>query len=215
MIDYSKTNLYNDFLRTFGEFMGRQKEFDQAIIVEKAMRLFWKTGYEGTSLQNLLKGLKILNGSFYHAFKNKKNLYLEALEIYNQDFVKKRNFVFEGNYPLKKKFEYFFEKIFDRQKLGECPKGCFLFNSVNTGTVSDAEIKKRLAKYIDELAVYLEKHIELAIKSGELNPKTDAKIFSRVMVNYMSGVMQMSTLDYNDAGFREQTKRFLDLVFEK
>jgi len=37
--------------------MARTLEFDYPKAIEKAMRLFWKSGYAGTSLRELLRAL--------------------------------------------------------------------------------------------------------------------------------------------------------------
>ena len=63
--------------------MARTPEFDYTIALDRAMHLFWKTGYAGTSLRDLLKKMKIGEGSFYNTFKSKKNTYLECLKHYN------------------------------------------------------------------------------------------------------------------------------------
>ncbi len=193
--------------------MGRQKEFDTNATIEKAMKIFWKTGYEGTSLQTLLKGLDLLNGSFYHSFKSKKKLYLAALETYNQDFSQKRILVFSSSHPFKKKLLYFFDKIFDRQQKGECPKGCFLFNSVHTDAMRDKDLKHRIQLYIGEFEQFLEQEICKAVQNAELSSKTEARRAAKLLVTHMAGLMQMSTLHYDDKVFREQTKAFVELLF--
>jgi len=35
--------------------MARQKEFDRDEVLHKAMEVFWMRGYEGTSIQDLVK----------------------------------------------------------------------------------------------------------------------------------------------------------------
>jgi TetR/AcrR family transcriptional repressor of nem operon len=63
--------------------MARPFEFDYNTTIEKGARVFWKTGSASTSLRDLLKGMKIGEGSFYNTFKSKKNAYLECLKHYN------------------------------------------------------------------------------------------------------------------------------------
>ena len=63
--------------------MGRPLDFDYPTALERATRLFWKGGYANTSLRDLLKKMKIGEGSFYNTLKSKKNAYLECLKHYN------------------------------------------------------------------------------------------------------------------------------------
>src|SRR5260370_8977746 len=56
--------------------MARALEFDYDKAIDKATRVFWKNGYSGTSLRDLLKAIGIGEGSFYNTLKSKKQLYL-------------------------------------------------------------------------------------------------------------------------------------------
>jgi len=62
--------------------MGRPREFDTDAALEKAMRLFWAKGYEGTSVGDLTGTLGISRPSLYAAFGDKQSLFRAALERY-------------------------------------------------------------------------------------------------------------------------------------
>ena len=62
--------------------MGRPREFDTDAALEKAMRLFWAKGYEGTSVGDLTETLGISRPSLYAAFGDKQSLFRAALERY-------------------------------------------------------------------------------------------------------------------------------------
>ena len=62
--------------------MGRPREFDTDAALEKAMRLFWAKGYEGTSLADLTETLGISRPSLYAAFADKQSLFRAALARY-------------------------------------------------------------------------------------------------------------------------------------
>jgi AcrR family transcriptional regulator len=62
--------------------MGRPREFDTDAALEKAMRLFWARGYEGTSVADLTDALGISKPSLYAAFGDKQALFRAALERY-------------------------------------------------------------------------------------------------------------------------------------
>ncbi|MEU1543626.1 TetR/AcrR family transcriptional regulator [Actinacidiphila glaucinigra] len=60
--------------------MGRNGDCDVDRSVDRAMDLFWRRGYTGTSLQDLLDVLSIGSLGFYAAFGSKEQFYLRALE---------------------------------------------------------------------------------------------------------------------------------------
>ena len=73
--------------------MARGIEFNYDKAIDSATRLFWKSGYSNTSLRDLLKVMKIGEGSFYNTIKSKKNLYLLCLKHYVDTIIRKRQAV--------------------------------------------------------------------------------------------------------------------------
>jgi AcrR family transcriptional regulator len=64
--------------------MGRPREFDVDKALDRALRLFWRKGYEGTSLSDLTKALGINRPSLYAAFGNKEELFRKAVARYSE-----------------------------------------------------------------------------------------------------------------------------------
>lgn len=62
--------------------IGRPREFDLDEALERALRVFWKRGYEGSSLTDLTRAMGITKPSMYAAFGNKEQLFRKALERY-------------------------------------------------------------------------------------------------------------------------------------
>jgi AcrR family transcriptional regulator len=61
---------------------GGPRTFDRAQAVDTAMRLFWRHGYEGVSLNDLTDAIGVAPPSIYTAFGSKAGLYREALDHY-------------------------------------------------------------------------------------------------------------------------------------
>ena len=62
--------------------MGRPREFELDDAIEKATGLFWRNGYEGTSLSDLTQAIGISPPSFYFAFGSKEGLFRKIVERY-------------------------------------------------------------------------------------------------------------------------------------
>jgi len=61
---------------------GRPREFDVAKATDRAMTLFWRRGYDGTSLFDLTEALGISRPSLYAAFGSKQGLFRKVLDRY-------------------------------------------------------------------------------------------------------------------------------------
>lgn len=66
--------------------MARLREFDEMTVVQKAAELFAINGFNGTSIDDLVKKTKLLRGSIYKAFGSKRNLFLLVLLQAQNDF---------------------------------------------------------------------------------------------------------------------------------
>ncbi|MFK4760111.1 TetR/AcrR family transcriptional regulator [Microbacterium sp. ZW T5_45] len=64
---------------------GRKRGFDDQEALQAAMELFWRRGYEGTSITDLTRTLGINPPSLYAAFGSKRDLFEKALQRYMDD----------------------------------------------------------------------------------------------------------------------------------
>jgi AcrR family transcriptional regulator len=62
--------------------LGRPRAFDGEKALDRAMQVFWRKGYLGTSLSDLTEAMGINRPSLYAAFGNKKSLFRKALDRY-------------------------------------------------------------------------------------------------------------------------------------
>lgn len=60
----------------------RNREFDSAAVLERAMDVFWDKGYDAAGMSELVDRMGIGRQSIYNAFGEKRSLYLAALEHY-------------------------------------------------------------------------------------------------------------------------------------
>ena len=45
--------------------MGRPREFERDVVLDRAMQVFWSRGYEATSIRHLVDRMRIRRGSLY------------------------------------------------------------------------------------------------------------------------------------------------------
>jgi AcrR family transcriptional regulator len=62
--------------------LGRPREFDRDTALEAALFLFWRKGFEATSMNDLCDAMGVRSPSLYAAFGSKEALYLEVIERY-------------------------------------------------------------------------------------------------------------------------------------
>jgi len=68
--------------------MARPRAFDEALVLCQARTLFANQGYNGTSIDDLVKATGLLRGSLYKAFGSKRNLFELMLTEVSTNFEK-------------------------------------------------------------------------------------------------------------------------------
>jgi AcrR family transcriptional regulator len=63
---------------------GRPREFDVNQVLDRALHVFWRKGYEGATLPDLTKAMGINRPSLYAAFGSKEGLFRKALDRYDE-----------------------------------------------------------------------------------------------------------------------------------
>lgn len=138
--------------------MARKKQYNEDVVVEKAMNLFWRNGYEATSMHMLEKEMGINKFSIYSSFGNKHGLFLESLKCYKaisssmfEDFKNASN----GVADIK---QFFYNSINSNYKEGQ-QKGCFVTNTYNEFCESeDLLIKEQMVSFMDNIKkLFIEK----------------------------------------------------------
>jgi TetR/AcrR family transcriptional repressor of nem operon len=62
--------------------VGRPRQFDEGAVLDAAIEVFWRQGYENTSMADLLKATGLHKGSLYQSFGDKHTLFITALRRY-------------------------------------------------------------------------------------------------------------------------------------
>lgn len=174
--------------------MGRVLEFTDKQAIERAMHVFWEKGYENTSLKDLLGAMEILNGSFYHTFGSKKNVYLRALQMYEVDFNAKLKKLLSMDKPFGEKIRIFFDYMVNRQSDKDFPKGCFIVNSIESSAVADLDIREFLTVFFANFEASLVEALTEAIARGEIKAGVDPGYTAAVLNVYTQGLMKLSLL---------------------
>ena len=62
--------------------MARPRAFDEGEVLDKAMEVFWRLGYEGASMSDLSAAMRLNSPSIYAAFGSKRGLFDAVMDRY-------------------------------------------------------------------------------------------------------------------------------------
>lgn len=119
--------------------MARKKQYIEEEVIEKAMHLFWRNGYEATSVRMLEKEMGINQFSMYSSFGSKHGVFLESLKCYKgkiNTIFKKLKESDKGVDGIK---EFFYNSLSFSTEMGG-HKGCLVTNTSNEFAQQEDEL---------------------------------------------------------------------------
>lgn len=184
--------------------------FDYERAVDRAMWLFWKSGYTATSLRDLLKVMGIGEGSFYNTLKSKKRLFLECVKRYDETEGRKRSHALMSAPTASLGIRALFGSVLDCLDNPETPSRLCMFAAMASEDVlSDPDLRKRvedrMASYQAQLVERLRQDRDAGLLPAELDPRTVAS----VIATYQQGLWRMALMEYDRPRFQRQIDVFL------
>ncbi|HWZ45923.1 MAG TPA: TetR/AcrR family transcriptional regulator [Candidatus Saccharimonadales bacterium] len=189
--------------------MARGLEFDYDKAIDKATRVFWKKGYSGASLRDLLKAIGIGEGSFYNTLKSKKQLYLECLKYYNETVGRRRAEALFSSASAKEGVRGFFKKMLDDLDDPRIPRVCFVAGSVSSDVLAERDLQKFVQTGIAAFAGAFSDRLKSAKDTGELPPQFEAEVVAQIIATYMQGLYRTVLLSYDRSQVERQINQFL------
>ena len=189
--------------------MGRGIDFDYDKAIDRATRVFWKTGYSNTSLRDLLKAMKIGEGSFYNTLKSKKNLYLECLKHYRATVINERHTALFSQRSAKLGVRALFETVLDQMDDPKRPGLCLMAGSISRDVLDEKDLREYI---VGEGAAFMGRFSELlksAQESGELPRELDPEAVVQIVLTYIQGMSRAALISYDRQRIEQQVEVLL------
>jgi TetR/AcrR family transcriptional regulator, transcriptional repressor for nem operon len=166
--------------------MGRSKEFEEKVVLDKAMRLFWEQGYEKTSMTDLVEHMGIHRRSLYDTFGDKHSLFLKAMDRYGD----KINAALAGGVKRSKTATEALQFIFGYISHGEeeSPSGCLMVNSAVELAVRDTDVDTKSTEAFTAAEKLLKEIILWGQRDGEFTSDYDAGELAEYLHNVWVGI---------------------------
>ncbi len=187
--------------------IGRPREFDLDKALDRALKVFWRKGYEGTSLPDLTKAMGINRPSLYAAFGNKEELFRKALERYVEG---------PAAYVRQALAEPTSRTAVERLLFGAAdlltdpknPRGCLIVQgALACGEAANAVRRDLISRRMASEAAIRER-LERAQKEGDLLEDADPADLAR----YVATVIYGMAVQAASGASREELRRVVEMT---
>jgi len=167
---------------------GRPRTFDRQIALSRAMVVFWERGFEGTSMEDLVKAMKISPSSLYAAFGDKKRLFEAVIDHYLAGPGGFIGPILQSEPSIKKAFERLMQAAAFELSRSDQPAGCMVSLAVTHCSPGASDVQAVLTKHRGRSLSFLQARLQEGILNGELPPDTDARELARFFMSILQGM---------------------------
>ncbi|MCP5020216.1 MAG: TetR/AcrR family transcriptional regulator [bacterium] len=190
--------------------MPRPKTFDHQQVLEKAIEVFRRKGFNGASIPELTSELGICRQSLYNSFGDKRGLFQAALDHYGKGEVQaKLDLLGAAGSPIENL------RTFLRgwaALAAQCPgEGCFTITAIIVNR-DDPEALTTVEQQVNRLENAIEENLKRAAEAGELKPDASPARLARSLTTSSYGIGLLSRLPDSAARIGDTVAEMLELV---
>lgn len=170
------------------------RKFDEEKVLDIAVDVFSRKGFNATTMLNLAEETGVQRGSLYNAYKNKNVLFFKAFSHYTDSFLTLIEDELK-NSDAKKAFTQLLNTVVERLCSDKEVRGCFSTRAIMEAAQKCPDIQLCLTRFLDGLEVIMKKRLEQAIKDKQFSG--DAQSTARYLVALTRGIAVIERV-YND-----------------
>lgn len=160
---------------------GRPRSFDENEVLDRAMRVFWAKGYDGTSLDDLSEAMGIGRPSMYGAFGDKEAVFMRCLELF-ADTVASGPLRFLEAPKVREAILAYMRGVANYTVADSC-RGCMV--GAVASLVDDDKVREFVVTKVAASEAAIAQRLQKGIEDGELPPDFPVLKRARRITNAM------------------------------
>jgi AcrR family transcriptional regulator len=167
--------------------LGRPRMFDVDAALDAAVEVFWRYGYEGSSIATLIEAMGISVPSLYAAFGNKDELFRRAVERYDDKYGELFRSALEEP-TARRVFTSLIRAAIVQATRPKRPDGCLLVQGALASGPEADSARTILMQYRHAAETAIRERFERAAREGDLPPPLDPKQLARFVWTVNQGI---------------------------
>lgn len=194
--------------------MAGVKQFDEQTVLDKATRVFWEKGFEGTSIQDLVAATGLHRGSLYGAFGDKEQLFLRGMDHYNEQVAGPLIDALDHVDP-RVALARFFGETLARLEDAQLPPGCLNTNTATAMPTCPARVQRALRESVEAMERALYQMLLRSQRHGYLAAGEDLQALAHYIICINHGLAVMNRRGLGAAVLRDVVATALEVVAAK
>lgn len=179
---------------------GRPRGFDRDTALRRAMEVFWRHGFDGTSMHDLTAAMGIASPSIYACFGSKEQLFRQAVELYAATEGVPPRRALTQTPAVREAISAMLRANADTFTDPATPPGCMVVLASVAGSGKNSDLQAFLAERRQDMHTAILARIGRGVADGDLPARTDAS----ALATYYMTVLQGMALYARDGATRSE-----------
>lgn len=172
--------------------MGRARSFDNQDILERATRLFWRNGYNGTSMRELVEATGLAKASLYNAFGNKEEIFKSVLNYYIEQKQTRTLAPLAKDVPARDALLAYFDNIVRMTMENQQTPGCLLVNTATEQGIHDQSMRALVDRGMSRTETKLAQTVARGIADGSISAEVNPEEAGFCLVSVVVAIRVMA-----------------------
>jgi TetR/AcrR family transcriptional regulator, transcriptional repressor for nem operon len=183
--------------------MPRKRTVPRDDVLQRATGLFWRRGYEATSVQDLVDATGANRAGLYGDYTDKRGLFLSALDRYADSFVGWAFGRVEAEGATVAAIRDYFETLIELSvRRGLPSEGCLMANSMTEVAPRDEEVLARVRAHVDRQRRGFRQALVNSRAAGLLAPEVDVDAVAHLLAVATQGFAAYSRICTDESELR-------------
>ena len=183
-------------------------------ILQVAYKMIYQSGYEKTSVDELIRKAGVSKSNFYYHFRSKESLGIAVLDLRIEKYVNEIINTTLANKQLTslKRLESFYSKVAEFHKKNECRYGCPFGNLASELSSKNRRFRKKLEAFFEKWQEQIEFCLKDGIDNKEISSKFNPKLLSELILAHLQGAILMSKTYNRISPLEKGSKEIINLL---
>ncbi len=183
-------------------------------IIDSAKKLIHLKGFQGTSIDDIIKSSRVTKSNLYYHFKSKEEIGLLVLEMIIKEYEDTLFAATLGDrtFTPEARLNKYYRMLIYRHKKLNFKMGCPLGNLA----LEMSDINEKFRKRISEFFGYWQKQIQICIKEGikekEFRDDVSARALALLIISHTEGAIMMTKAHRSATPLSLASKTLLKLL---
>jgi TetR/AcrR family transcriptional repressor of nem operon len=167
--------------------MARPRSFDPGEVLDLARDVFWRKGFQGTSLDDITAATGIAKPSLYAAFGDKNALFLKVLDRYHERIVANAERILQEGSSARDAIERWLTGFVPFCSGARGTRGCLSVNTAVDGASDQKEVRNKIQRFNRKLETLLSNRLraDRAQFAGAFDPDSTAHAIIAIYLGLM------------------------------